>query len=223
LRFRRRSAEVPVQLPWIIGSVKVLKEVMVMISLRTLYSKRAMRVLVSCGLVGLLLFAFFPQEPVYAGKRLNFWLDRLPATTGCSNGELVKRLPAVRAYCYEEAVAGHERLLVTSETAERAVYFFGPRCLPALAARLRCQDTRFTGLREKIWQVAMKHGLWRGCHVLHEAVIERGQAITAISQLGEITARPLLPDLVRIARRDPDPGLRASALEVLRRLGWQGD
>ena len=65
--------------------------------------------------------------------------------------------------------------------------------------------------------------------VFHEAVfdpimsrqsIQRSQglqAVTAFLQLGD-TAKPALPDVIKLAKSDPDPGVRASALEVLRRL-----
>jgi hypothetical protein len=42
-------------------------------------------------------------------------------------------------------------------------------------------------------------------------------AVAALTQLGD-TAKPILPDIIKVAKTDPDPGVRASAVEVLRRL-----
>jgi hypothetical protein len=50
-----------------------------------------------------------------------------------------------------------------------------------------------------------------------EVQIKRGQSVTALLQLGD-TAKPVLPQVLTLAKSDPEPGVRASALEVLRRL-----
>ena len=46
---------------------------------------------------------------------------------------------------------------------------------------------------------------------------QKGQAVTGLIRLGD-TAKPVLPQVLALAKSDPDPGVRASALEVVRRL-----
>jgi HEAT repeat protein len=61
------------------------------------------------------------------------------------------------------------------------------------------------------WIVSMRP------HPSYAALICRNQALFAVVDLGD-NCKPILPALVSLAKTDSDPGVRASALEALRRL-----
>jgi len=78
------------------------------------------------------------------------------------------------------------------------------------------KETRITRIEYQLrWQAARFH-LVRPTFVDRDLEWERkrGQAADAFLLLGD-TARPVLPDLIQIAKTDTDPGVRATALEVV--------
>jgi hypothetical protein len=105
-----------------------------------------------------------------------------------------------------------------SAIADRAVIEMGTRALPTLLQRLRTRERHTTRLDQTLhgWLVRMQ--LMEPALPPALAVqIKRGQAVTALIRLGD-TVKPALPAVVKLAKDDPDPGVRASACEVLRRL-----
>ena len=102
------------------------------------------------------------------------------------------------------------------ESAEAAIEALRSRSLPTLLRWLQMRDTLFGSLRENLSRVGVRcHFLKRVWH--QSAERQRGRAVTALVILGS-TSNSTLPEILRLARTDPDPGIRTSALEVLRRL-----
>ena len=108
-----------------------------------------------------------------------------------------------------------------SAIADRAVVEVGPGALPVLLERLRTRERHMTHLDQTLleWRTRLhlRRNVQPGLPPWLEFQIKRGQAVTALLQLGD-TAKPAIPQVLALAKSDPDPGVRASALEVLRRL-----
>lgn len=100
-----------------------------------------------------------------------------------------------------------------------AVLAVGHKSLPTLLHRLqaRDKDDAITRAVRAMRQWAIKQHLMRAGPAPPPPDVRRGQAALAIVRLGDI-AKPLLPAIVRLAKAHPDPGVRASALDVLRCL-----
>lgn len=165
------------------------------------------------------LVAFWPREPRYEGKPLSYWLDQLlPVTlpSPITTRGIVDGGSPFWVFNIEE--------FDLTETAAKAVTTLGSRCLPTLLERLGTRATRASGWKQGFLAWAVKRRLVRRPYVLVSnppsawaAEIERGQAVTAFLILGD-TAKPVLPQVLALAKSDPDPGVRASALEVVRQL-----
>jgi hypothetical protein len=168
------------------------------------------RLLLACALavavVAGVVFAMWPKEPVYEGKPLSYWLDQFPWVFVNSNSDI------------------SESILVSSPSPrvgpapQKAVEALGAQCLPTLLHRLQTRDNAITGWKRRArgWAVIL-HLMRQGSLASLPADVKRGQAVLALVQLGDV-AKPILPDVVSLAKSDPDPGVRASALEVVRRL-----
>jgi hypothetical protein len=158
------------------------------------------------------LVAFWPKEPTYEGKPLSYWLDRLPRTL--SDGKLFHDSFSIADKTDKSAFSA------TESQAQSAVNQLGPCCLPMLAEHLQAKDTGITRMKQHITIWWSLHR-WKP-HVAKPQILltpesRRRQAVTAIIQLGD-TAKPILPQLRALAVTDPDPGVRASALQVVQHL-----
>lgn len=168
----------------------------------------------------LLVAALPAPEPTFQDKPLSYWLDHLPSVIQLPyagvgpvtlTAYITKPLPQVK---------------LTNPLAVEAVKSVGARCFPTLLARLQTRNTRWTELKGKLQGWVFRIALTRPLAPLvgppfagpvTTVELRRGQAITAFVLLGE-TARSALPSVRTLARTSPDPGIRWSALEVLRRL-----
>jgi hypothetical protein len=88
--------------------------------------------------------------------------------------------------------------------------------LHILFERLQERDSGTSRLKRHVIIWSALHGLSKR-KTVSTPESKRGQAVTAFVQLGD-TARPILPQVRALAATDPDPGVRASALLVLRHL-----
>jgi hypothetical protein len=97
-----------------------------------------------------------------------------------------------------------------------AVLAVGQKSLPTLLHRLQARDKHDAVTRtvQTVRQWAIKQHLMRAGPVAPPPDVRRGQAALAIVQLGDV-AKPLLPGVLRLARTHYDPGVRASARDVL--------
>lgn len=178
-------------------------------AMRPLTSRK--KLLLACALaaavVASVAFAVWPREPVYGGKPLNDWLDQL-AYVQCGRSFLPD--PRIMTAYLPVEVS------VRAAQAEEAITELGPRCLPSVLYRLRSKSFTY----DLQIRAADLH-LCRYPPYVSDPIIRRGQAVTALIKLGN-TAKPVLPQVMAIAKTDPDPGVRASALEVLRHLSpWR--
>jgi hypothetical protein len=100
-----------------------------------------------------------------------------------------------------------------------AVVAVGQKSLPTLLHRLQGRDKHdaITRTVQTLRQWAIRQHLMRAGPVPSPPAVRRGQAALAIVRLGDV-AKPLLPAIARLAKAHPDPGVRASALDVLRCL-----
>jgi hypothetical protein len=162
------------------------------------------KLLLACALavavVAGVVVAVWPREPWYEGKPLSYWLDDLPITFAGSfpdGNQILRSWDAAKA--------------------ENAVKELGPRSLPTVVKRLRLKQTSVAGLKYTLQYRAAGLHLCRYPDFTSEPRMRRGQAVTALVLLGD-TAKPVLPQVLALAKTDPDPGVRASALEVVRRL-----
>lgn len=98
-----------------------------------------------------------------------------------------------------------------------AVVALGEKCLPTLVRRLQTRDNAITRGMQKVRDWAIKQHLMRAGSVRPPPDVRRGQAALAIVQLGDVS-KPILPRVVALAKINHDPGIRKSALDVLRCL-----
>jgi len=162
-------------------------------------------------------------EPVYEGKPLNYWLDGLRSIELPSKARrmIMSSDRVVRSWDGDH----HDvEKRATEGKAIKAIKALGPRCLPTLLQRLQTRATPLSALKENLRTWAFKRHLVRARFLrisnppgVWAAEYQRGQAVMAFFFLGE-TARPVLPQVLALAKSDPDPGVRASAMEVVRYL-----
>ncbi len=160
-----------------------------------------------------LVVALTSKEPSYAGNALSFWIDQLPARLVMTNG-YSECLPAVYT-TLAEAKADEARLLRAETEARKAVKTLGRRCLPTLIGRLRTKDDSSLSTRLVGWGLRFKL-LKLSSRAARSAALIRGQALTALLELGP-DASPVIPDLLVLAG-SRDPGVRAAARHALERL-----
>lgn len=161
----------------------------------------------------LLIFLLRPSaEPMYEGKPFSYWLDQLPITMLQSVGES-RMFPATfpPGSTSAQLIAVQQRYFSSYEMAVRAVDKVGEKNLPMLAERLRYKESR---LKSSIQFYAWKLHILRPPSRIDGQ--ERGQALTALMQLGS-RARPIAPQLVTMAN-DRDPDIRAAARHALYRV-----
>lgn len=134
-----------------------------------------------------------------------------------SNGVFARRT----SYLTAPSVSNAGVASPLSAIADRAVVAVGHRALPVLLERLQTHERHMTHFDQTLLEWRTKLHLRKNVQPALppwlEVQIKRGQAVTALLQLGD-AAIPALPQVVGIAKFDPNPGVRASALEVLRRL-----
>lgn len=148
-----------------------------------------------------LTFWVCPREPTYEGKPFSYWVDQLPST---------HFTPDAGMFSIHHAT-GRE------ENAEKAVTELGGRCLPTLLRRLKSRDTALTRLKTEVQSTGAKLHLWTYPPFGNDPFTRRGQAVTALILLGD-TAKPILPELIKLAQTNSDPDVQASAAELLQRL-----
>jgi hypothetical protein len=168
----------------------------------TFRSKLFLGCAVAVAVLAGVIVAVWPGEPIYEGKSLSYWLDRLPDSFVSSP------VPPPLGTAFQSA---------ESDTAERAVKELGARCLPTLVRRLKMKETRITKLEYQLRRQAAKFHLMRPMFIgsdLYKWERKRGQAAAAFLLLGD-TAKPVLPNVIQIAKTDTDPEVRAIALEVV--------
>jgi hypothetical protein len=184
---------------------------------RPLFWRALAVVVVAC-----VAYVVWTREPRYEGRGLSYWLDQLlPAAPATLPSPIT-----TRGIVYGGApfwVFNVEEFDL-KETAAKAVTTLGSRCLPTLLERLGTRATRASGWKEDLLAWAVKRRVVRRPYVLLSnppgawaAEVERGQAVTAFLILGE-TAGPVLSHVLALAKTDPDPRVRAYALEVVRLL-----
>lgn len=159
--------------------------------------------LIVVALVAGVLVAVLPREPYHFGKPLGYWLAKLPATVVWPNG----------SWSLVEPSDGEAEKLVAFEVISNV----GPGEFHVVVARLGARNQGWAHLKQRIEGWALKLHLLKSIPAVDFAEVRRGQAVTAFIRLGE-AARPAFPQVIALAKSDPDPGVRASALEVLRRL-----
>jgi len=160
-----------------------------------------------------LVVAFSSNEPSYAGKPLSFWIDQLPARLVMTNG-YSELLPAVYT-TLAEAKADEARLLRAETEARKGVKTLGRLCLPTLIRRLRTKNDSTLSTRLVGWGLRIKL-LKLSSRAARSAALIRGQALTALLELGP-DASSVIPDLLVLAA-SKDPGVRAAAGHALERL-----
>jgi len=160
-----------------------------------------------------LILAFRPQEPLYAGQRLNFWIDQLPSTLVMTNGTL-KMSPGEYTNA-AEADADQARIERLAAVTHEALRNLTNQALPTLLHRLEIRDDSLVGARLIEWRVKLKL-LKPTLQTARSGAFMRGQALTAILELG-YDAAPIVPDLMKMARSN-DPGIRMSARYALEKL-----
>lgn len=151
-------------------------------------------------------FAVWPREARYDGKPLSYWLDQLPATLMWTN--VPYSILTTNSY---------KQFLSSRDAANKAVDALGPDNLPKLVERLRTRDTSITRLRHALHATAVRFGVCKLSWQIDTSWFRRGQAVYALCRLGN-RARPIIPELVGLAKHNPDPGVQRDALEVLRHL-----
>ncbi len=175
--------------------------------------------LAALGICAGVLVAPWPKEPHYEGKPMSYWMDRLPVfTDGPVNDAAADYLGGCPRFSRTGTPVSHADMVA----AVKALGAFGTQSLQLLVRRL---ETKVTRLGMWLFQARLfarnKLGL-RGIVRLppppgYAATISRRQAVFAIIDLGD-RSKPILPAVVSLAKKDSDPRVRASALEVLRRL-----
>lgn len=174
-------------------------------------SKLAVVCALAVAVVACVAFAAWPREPTYEGKPLGYWLDRLPPTVMTTPSSGFGKINGV-------TISG-VTLDFSDERAFRAVDALGRSSLRVLIKRLQLPNTpmRTFGTTLRSW--AISTGVFRPTprDIFRSGYWERGQAVTALVRLGK-AASPAFPDLITLTKSHPDPGVRASALEVLRQL-----
>ena len=147
------------------------------------------------------------SEPSYKGKPLTSWIDQLPAVMEFTNSSQV-------------FLSGRPNPAYLSDPTARpeyAIKIIGSRSLPTLVQRLQVRDARLKLLKWQLWRMAIHFHICGGTWYWETPQVKRGQAITAITELGS-NAKAILPDVAALAQKDPDLRVRAAAVEVLRRL-----
>lgn len=155
------------------------------------------------------LLVLWPREPAYQRQPLSFWLDQLPSV-------VQPKMPGIAIVTsYQFPPSPEVRL--TNPAAPAAVRALGARCLPILLARLETRRTPWTDLQTNLRAWAARKGLFWSPIPLSMPDLRRGQAVTALQQLGD-AARPAVPTIIKLATTAHDQGVRGSAMEVLRTL-----
>lgn len=189
-----------------------------MTSLRKLTCKPLLLCALAVAVGAAVLLAVWPTEPTYQGKPLSFWLDKFPETiVNKGPGSSIQTSKATEEIIYDLQTQSIEQTFSPNEgpAARSAINAIGADCFPSLLRRLQTKDTALSRAREKLSTFGVRLGFCKRAWAL-DAQCKRGQAVTALIQLGK-PGIPVLPAVVALAT-DPDPGVRASALEVLRRL-----
>lgn len=162
-------------------------------------------------------FAVWPREPRYEGKPLSYWLDHLPSLMVETNGRELRLFTPRRAYLQLQQDSRVISALQATEVAPKAVNTLNDAALPVLLKRLKRRNTRLSHAEACLRQWTWKLNLWQPPPILLYPEMKRGQAVWALIQLDQ-SAKPALPAVTALAKSDSDPGVRASAQEVLRRL-----
>jgi hypothetical protein len=164
------------------------------------------------------LLAFWPREPHYQGRPLSYWLDRLPEYTQSPFADAAADYLGV---CPTVSRTGQRVSRKEMVMAVKALDASGGQSLPMLVRRLDSKITRQATWLFQARLAARKFGL---CSMVTlppppaiASMICRNQAAFAIVDLGD-RSKPILPAVATLAKNDSDPAVRASALEVLRRL-----
>jgi hypothetical protein len=175
------------------------------------------------GLLALLLIvagiiAFWPltREPTYEGRPFNYWLDQLPSTFLVGGGH--SRTSPFAYKTVAEAQAGQTRVKDVTQRALRAVSTIGPEHLDVLVARLQRQDSRAKiTLQRWAVRVGLRVGLMSRMPLLSTEV-RRGQALTALVELGD-AARPIVPELLLLTE-SRDTNMRLAALHAIQKINF---
>lgn len=108
-------------------------------------------------------------------------------------------------------------LWAETDLAPGALKAIGHSAVPVLVKRLQTKNTRLGSAEALLWQCAQRLNLLRSPRLVLNVETKRAQAVWGLLQLGDV-ARPALPTIAKLAKSDPAPDVRASALEVLRYL-----
>jgi hypothetical protein len=171
---------------------------------------------VSSAIVVIAAVVFWPrsQGPVYSGKRLTYWLDRLPMTDP-HNDNL--RFPPPNRFRTLEETNGREGLDAMSEEALQVVRSVGTNALPFLVKRLRgAVAPQVLYLRTRALELRLISPKQMGIISPASAEPRRYQALTGIIELREQAALAV-PDLQRMLR-DSNPKVRETALCALKHI-----
>lgn len=195
-----------------------LPQVQAMTPLRKLPRKPILLCALAVVVVAVMLAWLSPREPTYRGKPLSYWLDRLPVYSQSPYNEAAADYIGIfTAVTRGGSSVSHTEMAAAVD----ALKAQSNQCLPMLVARLGAKSTPQAMLFFRLRLFARNAGLSRvvsmGMQPPLSASICRNQAVFALVDLGD-AAKPTFPSVVKLAKTHPDPGVRASALEVLRRL-----
>ncbi len=170
-----------------------------------------------------------PGEPVYLGRRLDFWLSSLPCTMpaaaisgGAGGGYLVGR-PGTAWLSPEAARTRRGSALKVEPEAFVAIERAGTNSLPTLLRRLRARETAL----ERLARQLERRTVWIGLipSESYSADFRRWQAVTALLRLrdvgllapGSANLAALTPEL-RALSADPDQAINGVARFLLQQF-----
>jgi len=136
---------------------------------------------------------FFTAEPVYQGRPLRVWLERIPST-------------GLNVFSFD--APAHQR-----SDGDEAVRILGARAIPTLLNMLRTKDS---AVRLRLWSFGMKHRFLRIQPTL--AGTRHNQAVSGFRALGAIAA-DAVPELIRIYEEQPSVSSQVAAAEALVAIG----
>jgi hypothetical protein len=161
------------------------------------------------GLVGVgavLLIALWPREELYQGKPFSYWLDHLYCKIVTPTGDVMPWAPYPTPALNQADLETHRQ---QADQARKIVRRVGGKHLPMLVRRLQSTDSPWkTAALNWAVRFHLIKAVW-----LYPADVRRGQALTAIIDLG-YAAKPIFPELRELAN-DRDPQVRASAKYAL--------
>jgi hypothetical protein len=150
-----------------------------------------------------------PNEPVYAGHPLSYWLHRLPVTlTGSSTGSSHSWLEA--SHAHHMGLSYGPASPADLEEAKHAIQELGTNSLPYLVFVINHTDSRIKSQSFSLFQTL---GVKVPACLVPAATPNRGQAVTAIRILG--TKAEGATDAFRQLQNVSNPEVSAAAKVIL--------